>query len=251
VFAGVRPGTFERAADPFSQFNPGQLEGLQLEDLFFYSLKNVSLETSERGYYVLFQEQADYEHVYTLDVPETGWWQNTNENYRAPQPQPALYDVWHTLEFTNPSAFPLTTAAATTFKSGQIIGQDMLSYTAPKGKAKLRITKALDLSNDVVEEETERQIRALPSTNRSIAYDLVTAKGTIEVVNYKAEAVKMKVTKQLVGDVTTVSNGGTVVKNRVGLRSLNPNSSISWTVPLKAGEKVALTYTFKVYVPSP
>jgi hypothetical protein len=252
MFGGAR---LQEAQDAniFAPFDPGQLEGMQLEDLFFYSLKNVTLENAERGYYVLFQEQADYEHIYTLDVPETGWWQNANENYRQPQPQPqpTLYDVWHTLEFTNPSAFPLTTAAATTFKSGQIIGQDMLSYTAPKGKAKLRITKALDLTNDVVEEETERQIRALPSTNRSIAYDLVTAKGTIEVVNYKAETVKMKVTKQLVGEVLTVSNEGTVVKNRIGLRTLNPNSSISWTVSLKAGEKLELTYTFKVYVPSP
>lgn len=238
-------------ANIFAPFDPSQLEGMQLEDLFFYSRPGVTLETGERGYYVLFQEQADYEHVYTLDIPETGWWQNANEAYREPSMAPAPFDVWHTLEFTNPSAFPFTTAAATTFKNGQIIGQDMLSYTAPKGKAVLRITKALDVSNDVVEEETDRQIRALAATSRSNAYDLVTAKGTIEVVNYKAEAVKLKVTKLLVGEVTTVSHDGTVVKNRVGLRSLNPNSSISWTVPLKAGEKLELTYSFKVYVPSP
>jgi hypothetical protein len=240
-------------ANIFEPFQPGQLEGMQLEDLFFYSRPNVTLETGERGYYVLFQETADYEHVYTLDIPETGWWQNANEDYRivAPQPEFSPYDVWHTLEFTNPSTFPFTTAAATTFKSGQIIGQDMLMYTAPKSKARLKITKALDVSNDLIEEETARQIRALPSTNRSIAYDLVTAKGTIEVVNYKAEDVKVRVTKQLVGDVSEVSHEGKALKNRTGLRSLNPNTTITWLRTLKPGEKVELTYTFKVYVPSP
>jgi hypothetical protein len=236
-------------ANIFAPFNPGQLEGLQLEDLFFYSKPGVTLEKGERGYYVLFQEQADYEHVYTLDVPESGWWQN--ENQFRPAPEPATHDVWHTLEFQNPSPFPLTTAAATTFKSGQVIGQDMLNYTAPKGKATLRITKALDLATDVVEEEVDRQIRAVPSTNYSRAYDLVNAKGTIEVVNYKSTAVKLKVTKQLVGEVTTVSHNGTVVKNRIGLRSLNPNSHVSWTLEIKPGERLELTYNFKVYVPSP
>jgi hypothetical protein len=236
-------------ANIFTPFDPQQLEGMQLEDLFFYSRPGVTLEKGERGYYVLFQEQADYEHVYTLDVPETGWWQNQNEAYRTPEP--VLYDVWHTLEFKNPSKFPLTTAAATTFKSGQIIGQDMLSYTAPQSKAKLRITKALDLATDVMEEEMERQIRAVPSTNYSRAYDLVKAKGTIQVVNYKAEEVRLVVTKQLVGEVTTASHGGVVVKNRVGLRSLNPNSTVTWTLKLEAGEKVDLTYNFNVYVPSP
>ena len=236
-------------ANIFAPFNPGQLEGMQLEDLFFYSKPGVTLEKGERGYYVLFQEQADYEHVYTLDVPESGWWQNQNENLRSPEP--VLHDVWHTLEFVNPSAFPLTTAAATTFKSGQIIGQDMLNYTTPKGKATLRITKALDLATDVIEEEVDRQIRAIPGTNYQRAYDLVNAKGTIEVVNYKASAVKLKVTKQLVGEVTTVRHNGTIVKNRIGLRSLNPNSSVSWELEIKPGERLQLTYNFKVYVPSP
>jgi hypothetical protein len=252
MFGGGRMAEAQDA-NIFEPFQPGQLEGMQLEDLFFYSRPNVTLDTGERGYYVLFQEQADYEHVYTLQIPETGWWQNANEDYRAiaPVPETSPYDVWHTLEFTNPSAFPLTTAAATTFKSGQIIGQDMLSYTAPKGKATLKITKALNVTNDVIEEETARQIRALPSTNRSIAYDLVTAKGTIEVVNYKSEDVKVRVTKQLVGDVSEVSHEGKAVKNRTGLRSLNPNTTVTWLRTLKPGEKVELTYTFKVYVPSP
>ena len=247
VFAGGRPGTFGEGA--FTPFDPSQLEGMQLEDLFFYTLPNVTLDKGERGYYVQFQEKAKYEHVYTLDLPETGWWQNANEAFSTPDQ--TKYEVWHTLEFLNPSAFPLTTAAATTFKNGQIIGQDMLSYTAPKSKAVLRITKALDIQPDVVEQELDRQIAAIPRTSYTRAYDLVTAKGTIQVANYKSEAVKVKVMKMLVGEVTAASHNGAITKNRVGLRSVNPNSEIRWTLDLKAGEKVDLTYDFKVYVPTP
>lgn len=236
----------------FEPFDPGQLEGAQLEDLFFYTLPKVTLLRGERGYFVQFQEEAAYEHVYTLDLPETGWWQNEGGFRPNPIPSPdSIYDVWHTLEFTNPSQFPLTTAAATTFKDGQIIGQDMLNYTAPKSKATLKITKALDIRPDLVEEEVDRQINAIPRTSYTRGYDLITAKGTIQLVNYKSQTVKVKVLKQLVGEVTRASHNGATVKNRVGLRSVNPNSEIRWTLDLKPGEKVELTYDFKVYVPSP
>jgi hypothetical protein len=234
----------------FEPFDPGQLEGQQLEDLFFYTLPRVTLDKGERGYYVQFQEEADYEHVYTLDLPETGWATNEAEYRGMPTPD-SIWDVWHTLEFTNPSQFPLTTAAATTFKDGQIIGQDMLNYTAPKSKATLKITKALDIRPDLVEEELDRQINAIPRTSYTRGYDLITAKGTIQLVNYKSQTVKVKVLKQLVGEVTSASHNGAVVKNRVGLRAVNPNSEVRWTLDLKAGEKVELTYNFKVYVPTP
>ena len=83
------------AASPFAQpsivSNPESQEG-------------VSLKRGERGYYVLFQEEAEYEHVYTLDLPETGWWMNSNVNVPAPNAQ--KFDVWHTLEFENPTSFP-------------------------------------------------------------------------------------------------------------------------------------------------
>ncbi|MCH7946142.1 MAG: hypothetical protein IIC73_09055 [Armatimonadetes bacterium] len=229
------------------QFDP--LEGLQLEDLFFYTREDVTLDRGERGYYMLFQEEAEYEHVYTLDIPETGWWQGGNDPSRVPTPM--KFDVWHTLEFTNPSAFPLTTAAATTFKDGEIIGQDMLSYVPPKGLAHLKITKAMDIQNDLDEQEIDREIAAIKRTSYTRAYDLVSAKGTVEVVNYKSQAVTLKVTKWLVGEVSDVSHEGETVKNKAGLRSVNPNSEISWTIELEAGEKVELQYAFHVYVPTP
>ena len=222
---------------------------MQLEDLFFYTQEGVSLKRGERGYYVLFQEEAEYEHVYTLDLPETGWWMNSNVNVPAPNAQ--KFDVWHTLEFENPTSFPLTTAAATTFKNGEIIGQDMLSYVAPKGKAYLKITKALDIQTDLDEQEVDREIAAIKRTSYTRAHDLVSAKSTIEVVNYKSETVTVKVTKWLVGEVSMADHDGTTIKNRAGLRSLNPNSEIRWTLELKPGERVELKYEFKVYVPTP
>ncbi|MCH7904970.1 MAG: hypothetical protein IH944_10445 [Armatimonadetes bacterium] len=249
VFAGARMAEQRADAGGFQPFDVGQLEGMQLEDLFFYTQEGVSLKRGERGYYVLFQEEAEYEHVYTLDLPETGWWQNANVNVSAPIAQ--KFDVWHTLEFENPTSFPLTTAAATTFKNGEIIGQDMLSYVAPKGKAHLKITKALDIQTDLDEQEVDREIAAIKRTSYTRAHDLVSAKGTIEVVNYKSETVTVKVTKWLVGEVSMADRDGTTIKNRAGLRSLNPNSEIRWTLELKPGERVELKYEFKVYVPTP
>lgn len=245
IFAGSRADAFGRAEE-FQAYDPGQLSGLQLEDLFFVTQKGVRLALGERGSYVQFQEQAEYEHVYTLDIPETGGWRNANDNSPV-QPQSPL-DVWHTLEFKNPSEHPLTTASAMTVKSGQIIGQDLLNYTAPKSKASLRITKALDVQAELAEEEVSRELEAIKRTNYSSAYDLVNARATVRLVNYKSEPVKLKVTKQLVGEVANVSNGGKATKGTAGLRAVNPNSTIVWTLDMKAGETIELKYDFKVYV---
>jgi hypothetical protein len=125
-----------------------------------------------------------------------------------------------------------------------------LTYTSPKTKASVRITKALDVRAEVVEEELDRQIRAIPATNYANAYDLVTAKGTIQITNTKTEDVAMKISKVLVGEVTSVSHGGTAKKSKGGLRAVNPNTGITWDLTVKKGETVELTFDFKVYVPS-
>lgn len=236
--------------EEFAFVPQGQLEGVQLEDLFFYTQRKVTLKKGERGAYLQFQEKAPFKHVYTLDLADTGW-ANFDANVRYPQPAPTvLPDVWHTLEFTNPSGSPLTTGTVTTFKEGEIIGQDMLEYTSPKSKGKVRITKALDVQAEVIEEETGRQIRALPATNYSNAYDLVAARGTIEITNHKTEDVAMKITKSLVGEVKAVSHGGNAKKHKGGLRSVNPNTEVSWDLTVKKGETIELTFDFEVYVPS-
>lgn len=235
----------DRAQEFDEAFQVSTLPGLAAEDLFFYRQPDVRLKKGERGYYVLFKSEAAYEHLYTWDVPDT-----LPEDNR-PQPDlSTIGDVWHALKFKNGSTMPWTTAPATVFKNGEILGQDESRYTAVGADALIRITKALDVRADQSEEEVARERGALKVYSSNPTHDLVTVKGTLEIQNRKPEAIKMKITKDVTGEVVASTGDAKVIKNAKGLRDVNAHAQIQWTPTVKAGEKLTLTYTYKVYVPT-
>ncbi len=233
-------------------FGGGALEGMpstgsgqQLEDLFFYTQPGVSLKNGERGYYILFQAKSPYKTVYTLEVPdEVG---GTPQPARQTQPEESL-DVWHTLKFENTAGMPFTTAPVMTIKNGEVLGQDMMSYTTAGAEATVRVSKALDIHAESAEEETARDRGVLKIEGRP-AFDKVTMKGTIEIKNRKQKNVDLVVTKSTTGEVTSAGEG-TVRKVPAGLRQVNPVSEVTWKPTLKPGETLRLEYTYQVYVSS-
>ncbi|HZH97505.1 MAG TPA: hypothetical protein VEX38_00920 [Fimbriimonadaceae bacterium] len=237
--AGNVPGAF---ADSFV---PNTTPGTQAEDLFFYRLPGVTMKKGDRGYFILFQSKAPYEHLYTLDIGDTV---TNNVEYR-PTPEPSTPEVWHVIKFTNTAGQPLTTGPSTVFKDGEIMGQDTIPYTSPGAEVSHKLSKALDIAPEATEEETERQRNALqhpPGT--SVYYDLVTVKGTLMIQNRKNQAVKMRVTKELTGEILSADNNPKIVKTVKGLRELNPRQRLTWDLNLAAGAKTTLTYTYKLYV---
>lgn len=235
----------DRAQEFDEAFQISSLPGLSAEDLFFYRQPSVSLKKGERGYYVLFKSEAEYEHLYTWSIPDT-----LPEDNR-PQPDlSTIGDVWHALKFKNGSTMPWTTGPATIFKNGEILGQDESRYTAVGADALIRITKALDVRADQYEEEVERVRGALKVYNSTPTHDLVTVKGTLEIQNRKPEAIKMKITKDVTGEVVASTGDSKVIKNTKGLRDVNAHARIEWTPTVEPGKTITLTYTYKVYVPT-
>lgn len=216
------------------------------EDLFFYSQPGVSMKTGDRAFFLLFQATAEYSHLYTLDIPNTI---NEVEQY-DPSSRPAVpYDVWNTIRFKNTSGQPLTTAPASVFKNNEIMGQDTVAYTSKDAEVKVRMSKALDVSNDSSEEETARERGALKTTSYGV-FDLVTISGTIAIQNRKGEAVPIRVTKSLVGEVSTASHSAKLTKTAKGLREVNPRTLIEWNTTIAPGASLKLSYTYKIYVRS-
>ena len=230
----------ERSFD--EAFNTSTLAGLTAEDLFFYRQPNVRLAPGERGYYILFAAQAEYRHVYELDLPDT----IQDTRYVGIQPGQEVRDVWHSLKFKNTSKQPFTTGAATVMKDGEILGQDMMMYTSVEAEATVRITKALDVRVDDDEEEVERQREFLKI--RSGHYDLVTLKGTVQIANRKSEAVTLEISKTLTGEVKQADATPKITSLAKGLRAVNPRQRLEWKIELKPGEKRTLSYTYNVYI---
>jgi len=228
---GLARGAFDDA------FNVSTLPGLSEEDLFFYRLPDVTMKRGDRGYYILFSAKSAYSHIYEWDIPD--------KINVAPSDRPG--DVWHSLKFKNNAKQPLTTAPATIFKDGEILGQDMLMYTSVGADALVKMTKALDVRAEDLEEETER--KAVVEPVRGSYYDLVILKGTLSVHNRKAEAIKLKITKELTGEMISTEGGPKVRAITKGLRAVNPRHLLEWTIDLKPDEKRVLTYSYKLYIP--
>ncbi len=221
-------------------------DGESLGDLFFYNIPKLTLAKGARQSRNLFRFESPYEHVYTWDLAAE--YDPYNYQFR-PVPREAD-EVWHTVAFTNTSPQPLTMAVATVVQKSQIVGQAMLSYIAPGAKAEVRIGKALDLAPERLEEETARERGAIKDRNGNAQLDLLTVKGTLVVTNRRREAAKLRVTKEVVGEIVATSPLAKVTKSPGGLGQQNPTGKAVWTPTVAPGAKVTLTYSYRVYVRS-
>lgn len=228
----------------FDVMNPSSLEGFQAEDLFFYRQPNVTLKPSERGYYMMFEGEGKYEQYFTADLNA---WTDLN---RQPDANSEGGDVWNTIEFTNPIKQPLTTAAATVFKDGEILGQDMMTYTSVGGKAVLKITKALDIKVKSSSEVVDRRPSTIKDKDGRVIYDIVTIKGRIDAISLRPKAVDVRLSYTLDGDVKATDPAGTASKTTVNLSQINPRSVIKWKADLQPGKKQEFNFTYEMLVPA-
>ncbi len=251
AFAGVASKVmaqrvaFDRAPQPSMPSAP--VSGEKEEDLYFYTLDNITLKKGERGYIPLFAGEVPYEHVYTWDIANM-----IDENQPRPQPQTQQQEqiVWHSLKLTNTLDSPWTTAPATTMKNGHILGQDTLNFTPTNANTQLKITQAVSVKADANEYEIERQRNATEFYHSR--YDLVTVKGELELTNYKDEEIQVEITKTLSGEVQEAEGDPEIQKLATGLQSVNPRSQIFWKVDLEPGDEktLKLEYQYTIYVRS-
>jgi len=236
-------GRREMAADDaFTSFVPNTGEGFSGEDLFFMPLEKILLKKGERGYYVLFQADSAYKHLYTLDLPPSSATNGSGQDFARTD-----LNIWHELEFDNNTKMPWTTGPSLIVKSGQMLGQDELKYTTPGTKANVKITKALDIAAEAREEEITRDRGILKDRYNNPTYDLVTVKGTIELTNMKPGDVEMRIRKSIEGEIVEVPGASNTFKSAMRLNQVNINSVMEWRPTLKRGEKRTFTYTYKVY----
>lgn len=223
--------------------------GTTVEDLFLYPLEKVTLGKGERGYYPIFDTRVPYEEFYRWDIPDFIGAQA--DRYGRPpdrpeQEQEEVLAVWHSLRLTNATRLPWTTAPAETVKQGQIIGQDVLGYTAPGAKVTVKITQAASVKAEQEEAETQRERGVVEYYDWH--YDRVTVEGVLRVHNYQEKGISLEVAKHLRGEVLEANPQAEVVRTVRGLRAANPDSTITWKASLEAGAEQEFTYKYQVLV---
>ncbi|UCE36274.1 MAG: hypothetical protein JSW00_12135 [Thermoplasmata archaeon] len=218
--------------------------GASEEDLFLYHKKGISLRKGERAYYHIFSQEVDYKHIYEWNVPDTINVDTSGYQF-SEESQADTEQVWHSIKLGNSTDYPWTTAPALTVSGWKPLAQDVINYT-PKGtETNLKLTVATDIktNRNEYEIERERDVKLYRSS-----YDLVTIKGELYIHNAKSQDVTLEIKKKVTGDVREASHDGKIDKVAEGLRGVNLNSFISWEIPVKAGEEVEVTYTYKVYI---
>jgi hypothetical protein len=225
-------------------FEAAAARGEAAEDLFLYPVKEVTLAKGEVGYYPLFTASIPYQHVYQWTIPDyVGSTESSGRSRGEDKPEV----VWHSLRLQNTTGLPWTTAPAMTVATGQVLGQDTLTYTPVGGSVTLKVTQAVGVGARQEENEVQRERQAVQFYGRS--YDRVTIEGKLRAHNYKSEPINLEVTKTFSGELKSSTPEAQVRQLAQGLKELNPTSTLTWQLAVKPGEEKELAYSYATLVP--
>ncbi len=205
--------------------------GEQLEDLFFYDLEKVSLKKGSRSYQYLYQFETPYKRTYSWDGEKGS-------------------PIYNKIKFKNMTGKPISTAAASMFKKGEVVGQGMMNYTAANTEAELTVSRSLDFTTDSNTELIDRAVGAMKDKKGVAVMDLITYETELEVTNPKPEEVSFQINLPIQGEVLKTEPKAENEIAKTGIRGQNPSNSLKWEFKLESGKSAKFTVRYKVYVPT-
>lgn len=220
-------------------------EGEKTNDLYYFSLGNLDVEPQSKTIVPLLTSEVGYKDLYELSILDYSRYWNTNTIYNDPD---RVLTTWHILSVENSGKVPFTTGPVFVVdEKGKPIAQDEMKYTPLKAKAKIKLSKAIDVQSKNTEELVRRDSKKVCIDGHD--YDLATVKGKVLVRNLQGKAIKISVSKSLVGKVTSQSAGGSVTATPHNYyNSRNNNSTITWEKEIAAQGTTELEYVYEVLV---
>jgi hypothetical protein len=240
-------GIMEDAASGRVAADFTNLDGSAEEDLFFYTLKNMSLKKGGRGHYPVFNSDIDIAHIYECNLPP-------NNNNRYAYTDQYLFSVnpnkvIHSIKVNNNTKYPFTTGPALVVKQQgdtKPISQDKLNYTSVGGHSFVKLTEAPDVQISQAEKfiATEENAKAIQHGQNAIYYyDLLTVEGSIKIKNYKDKAIDLNVKRTIMGDLQNSSVKWLTTERVVTAYDPNKTTDVCWETNVKAGEELKIVYT--------
>lgn len=231
------------------------------EDLFVFTVKNVSLRKGERMTLPVSEYTLKYKDVYTLYVPPSD---GTPPEPSQPQPRTtevqsalATLKVIHRVRLTNTTEHPFTTAPILLFSGDTVLAQDTITYTPRGGTTDIAIGTAVNIPVKQTDKELKRTAKA--ATISGVDYTLVEMESTLTITNYSEKAADMEITRHVLGEVDSTTPEAEVSKRTVVGRpviidgsgyptsALNPLSQIIWKISLAPGKSMELKCRWKYY----
>lgn len=235
---------FKRGAGDFaySELNDGAIDqpenkdGEKLEDLYYYQLGKLDLESFARVVVPILATDIAYEDIYTADLGSNSASFDTKK----------VLDVFHGYRINNNTVAPFTTGSVLIVnQQEQPMAQAQLKYTPVKGSAEITLSKAIDvqLKNEEVEIKREENARTAGYNSR---YDKVTYSGKISVVNLQNKKITLRIRKELTGVFLKTNTAGSNKKIKDD-GSINPTSLLEWELSIEPGGKKEITYDYFGY----
>ncbi len=190
---------------------PGGIDTAAAEDLFVFTLPDVTLAKGERLVRPIATFEITYRDVYKLDVPfappmEVRQGLNSERVIELAR-QLAAPKARHVLRLKNGTEMPLTTAPALVFVDGRVLAQARMTYASKGREVDLEINPAID----VRVETAEREVRRDPGPIRlgDDNYGRVEVAGSITAWNGKPGPITLEVTRRVLGIGDEVGQDGT------------------------------------------
>jgi hypothetical protein len=264
------------AARP-ADLGPEVTGGGQNEDLFVFTVKNLTLKKGQRMVLPVNEVTLKYRDVYTLTIPFSPpgeVWRNFNSHQQAEIAKlTARPRAMHQLRLTNGTEGPLTTAPAMIIRDDKLLGQGLMTFTSKGADVDLPITAAIDIKVKKSDVEAKRTPNA--ETWNGNQFHRIDLEGKLSLTNYTGKAVEIEVRRFVLGNVTGVTadgkseainmfedpdylpvdgSGGGEWRNWWGWYSwpywwhrFNSIGKLSWTVKLDPGKSTDLTYTWNYF----
>ena len=197
------------APAPPADLGPVVEGGTQSEDLFVFTVKNVTLARGQRLVLPVAQYALAYKDVYTLDIAATPPPEVRHQSGDTPAAQIARMmaapKVMHKVRLTNGATHPLTTAPALVLKDGRVIAQGMMTYTPKLNSVDVALTAAVDIRVKKADKEAKRTPDAVRVDGHG--FWRVDLAGTLALTNSGAKPVEIEVTRHVLGSVDTAGDG--------------------------------------------
>ena len=245
-YSNLTTSNFNVATVGNSNFE-NNLEAENVQDLYFYNLKNVSLRQGGRAHYELFNSEVNYEHIYEVELIANKEDYQYGTDFITDSKNQNL--VYHGIKIKNNTNNPFTAAPVLlTEKKGDRllpIAQDLLSYTPMQASSVIRLTSTSDIQATQAEKQKSSTSK-FKKWNGKI-WDLVNVESKVTVKNYKKTACKIIIKRYIMGDLIKSSIDWDKAQLNAVSGSLDFLNKVEWTVTLNPGEEKVITYSYNYY----
>jgi hypothetical protein len=185
-------------------------DGASAEDLFVFTVRDVSLKKGERLVLPIASFDLTYRDVYRLDVafaPPVEFRQGLHSE-RAVELARLLAapKARHVVRLRNGTDAPLTTAPVLVLAGGRVLSQSRVTYCSKGREVDLEINAAIDVRVETGEGEVKRDAGRVRFGNDD--YGRIDVMGSITLWNGKPEPIEVEVTRRVLGLADTVGQDG-------------------------------------------